>query len=158
MALADDVSRIAGLDFASVTPQEFARLVKELPDRAIAAIARDGALRPRVLREVFGRVERQFRPDAAGSLKALIRWRITGSGGNEDAVYETEIADGACAVREGRSDAEPRLTLVLADPEFLKLVSGNVGPVKLFMLRKVKVMGDIALAAGLTRYFDIPKA
>ncbi|APY88277.1 acyl-CoA synthase [Streptomyces alfalfae] len=158
MAVTDGVRKIAGLDFASVTPEEFARLVKKLSDKEIAAIARDGALRPRVLREVFGRVERQFRPDAAGSLKALIRWRITGSGDNEDAVYETAIADGACAVREGRSDADPRLTLVLADPEFLKLVSGNVGPVKLFMLRKVKIVGDVALAACLTRYFDIPKA
>ena len=156
--MADDVSKIAGLDFASVTPEEFARLVKELSDKEIAAIARDGALRPRVLREVFGRMERQFRPDAAGSLKALIRWRITGSGDNGDAVYETEIDAGTCVVREGRSDAGPRLTLVLADPEFLKLVSGNVGPVKLVMLRKVKVIGDVALAAGLTRYFDIPKA
>ncbi|CAM5262162.1 hypothetical protein SALBM135S_04655 [Streptomyces alboniger] len=64
--MADDVSRIAGLDFASVTPEEFARLVKELSDKEIAAIARDGALRTRVLREVFGRMERQFRPDAAG--------------------------------------------------------------------------------------------
>ncbi|WP_369211681.1 SCP2 sterol-binding domain-containing protein [Streptomyces flavofungini] len=158
MAVADDVSRIAGLDFASVTPEEFAGLVKELSDKEITAIARDGALRTRVLSEVFGRMERQFRPDAAGSLKALIRWQITGSGDNDDAVYETEIDEGTCAVREGRSDAKPRLTLILADPDFLKLVSGNVGPVKLFMLRKVKVVGDVALAAGLTRYFDIPKA
>ncbi|CAM5262195.1 hypothetical protein SALBM135S_04656 [Streptomyces alboniger] len=73
-------------------------------------------------------------------------------------MYETEVDEGTCVVREGASDADPRVTLVLADPEFLKLVSGNVGPVKLFMLRKVKVVGDVALAAGLTRYFDIPKA
>ncbi|MFD4633708.1 SCP2 sterol-binding domain-containing protein [Streptomyces sp. NPDC058284] len=156
--MADDISRIADLDFASVTPEEFARLVKGLSGKEIAEIARDGALRTRVLNEVFGRMERQFKPDAAGSLKALIRWKITGSGDNEDAVYETEIADGTCVVREGRSDAEPRVTLIMADPEFLKLVSGNASPVTLFMLRKVRIAGDVALAAGLTRYFDIPKA
>ncbi|MEU1115577.1 MULTISPECIES: SCP2 sterol-binding domain-containing protein [unclassified Streptomyces] len=156
--MADDISRIADLDFARVTPEEFAGLVKGLSAKEIASIARDGALRARVLNEVFGRMERQFRPEAAESLTALIRWRITGSGDNDEAVYETDIADGTCVVREGRSDAAPRVTLTLADPEFLKLVSGNASPVSLFLTRKVKVAGDVAFAAGLTRYFDIPKA
>ncbi|MEU6125814.1 SCP2 sterol-binding domain-containing protein [Streptomyces sp. NPDC047123] len=156
--MADDISRIAELDFASVTPEEFARIVKGLSGKDIAAIARDGALRARVLQEVFGRMERQFKPDAAGSLEALIRWKVTGSDGNEDVVYETAIADGTCTVSEGRSNAEPRVTLIMADPEFLKLVSGNASPVTMFMMRKVKIAGDVALAAGLTRYFDIPKA
>ncbi|MFK4064734.1 SCP2 sterol-binding domain-containing protein [Streptomyces sp. NPDC029674] len=156
--MADDISRIAELDFARVTPEEFARIVKGLSGKQISRIAEDGELRGRVLKEVFGRMERQFKPAAAGALEALIRWKVTGSGGNEDVVYETEIADGTCAVREGRSDGEPRLTLVMADAEFLKLVSGNASPVTLFMLRKVKLAGDVALAAALTRYFDIPKA
>ncbi|UFQ15735.1 MULTISPECIES: SCP2 sterol-binding domain-containing protein [Streptomyces] len=155
--MADAISRIAGLDFASVTPERFARIVKDLSGKEIAAIARDGALRKRVLDEVFGRMERQFRPEAAGPLTALLRWRITGSGGNPEAVYETRIADGVCTVREGRSEAAPRVTFVLGDAEFLKLVSGNASPVTLFILRKVKVVGDVALAAALTRYFDIPR-
>ncbi|MFE0100287.1 SCP2 sterol-binding domain-containing protein [Streptomyces sp. NPDC059009] len=149
---------LAGLDFASVTPEEFAKIVKGLSHKEIGEIAQDGALRARVLQEVFGRMGRQFKPDAAGSLKALIRWKITGSGDNPEAVYETEIADGTCTVREGRSNADPRVTLVLGDAEFLKLVSGNANPVTMFMMRKLKVAGDVALASGLTRYFDIPKA
>ncbi|MGW2228861.1 SCP2 sterol-binding domain-containing protein [Streptomyces formicae] len=152
------VQGLAGLDFASVTPEEFAQIVKGLSGKEIAELARDVELRGRVLAEVFTRMERQFRPDAAGSLKALIRWKITGSGDNEEAVYETDIADGTCTVREGRSDADPRVTLILADAEFLKLVSGNASPVTMFMTRKVKIAGDVALASGLTRYFDIPKA
>ncbi|MFF3493474.1 SCP2 sterol-binding domain-containing protein [Streptomyces sp. NPDC002795] len=149
---------IAALDFASVTPEEFARLVKGLPAKEINRIARDETLRTRVLKEVFGRVERQFRPDAAGSLEALIRWKVTGQGEIPEAVYETKIANGTCTVTEGRSDAEPRLTLVMGDADFLKLVSGNSSPVTLFMTRKVKIAGDVALAARLTRYFAIPKA
>ncbi|MGV9884280.1 SCP2 sterol-binding domain-containing protein [Streptomyces sp. NPDC003006] len=161
MVVADDIGKIAELDFASVTPEEFARIVKGLSSKEIAGIARDGALRTRVLDEVFRRMERQFKPEAAGALKALIRWGITGGGDNPEApevVYETEIADGVCTVREGRSEAEPRVTLVMADAEFLKLVSGNASPVMLFMMRKVKIAGDVGLASGLARYFDIPKA
>ncbi|MFG2496865.1 SCP2 sterol-binding domain-containing protein [Streptomyces sp. NPDC048441] len=151
----DGTDGLAGLDFASVTPEEFAKIVKGLSGKEITEIAQDGELRARVLAEVFGRMRRQFKPEAAGTLKALIRWKVTGI---DEAVYETEIADGTCTVREGRSDAEPRVTLVLPDAEFLKLVSGNANPVTMFMMRKLKIAGDVALAAGLTRYFDIPKA
>ncbi|MGW7083807.1 SCP2 sterol-binding domain-containing protein [Streptomyces sp. NPDC054871] len=146
---------LAGLDFASVTPEEFAKIVKGLSGKEITEIAQDAELRARVLQEVFGRMGRQFKPEAAGTVKALIRWKITGV---DEAVYETDISEGTCTVRDGRSDAEPRVTLVMADAEFLKLVSGNASPVTMFMMRKIKIAGDVAFAAGLTRYFDIPKA
>ncbi|MEV2251423.1 SCP2 sterol-binding domain-containing protein [Streptomyces sp. NPDC050147] len=146
---------VAGLDFASVTPDEFAKIVKGLSGKEITAIAQDAEVRARVLQEVFGRMGRQFKPEAAGAVEALIRWKITGV---DEAVYETEISEGSCTVREGRSNAEPRVTLVMADAEFLKLVSGNASPVTMFMMRKLKIVGDVAFAAGLTRYFDIPKA
>ncbi|MFF5727795.1 SCP2 sterol-binding domain-containing protein [[Kitasatospora] papulosa] len=145
---------LSGLDFASVSPEDFARIVKGLSARQLGEVMH-GDLRARVLREVFGRMRQQFRPEAAGRLKALIRWKITGE---SEEVYETSIADGACTVRAGRSDAEPRTTLVMGDAEFLKLVSGNGNPVTMFMMRKLKIVGDVGLASGLTRYFDIPKA
>ncbi|WP_228989270.1 SCP2 sterol-binding domain-containing protein [Streptomyces sp. DH8] len=149
--LGDDLAR---LDFAAVAPEEFARIVKGLSARQIAEVMR-GELRTRILGEVFGRMKQQFRPEAAGGLTALIRWKVTGE---SDAVYETAIADGACEVTPGRSEAEPRTTLVMGDVEFLRLVSGNGNPVTMFMMRKLKVAGDVGLASGLTRYFDIPKA
>ncbi|MGW6356684.1 SCP2 sterol-binding domain-containing protein [Streptomyces sp. NPDC055092] len=147
---------IAGLDFSAVTPEQFAKIVKGLSAKEIDRIAQDGGLRARILEEVFARMERQFKPDAAGSLQTLIRWKIT-SADRAEAVYETAIADGACTVTEGRSDATPRVTLAMGDADFLKLVSGNQSPVTMFMMRKVRITGDVALAAGLNRYFDIPK-
>lgn len=145
---------LAALDFAAVSPAEFARIVKGLSAKELDALMH-GELRTRILGEIFGRMKQQFRPEAAGRLEALIRWRITGE---SDQVFETSIRDGACTVGVGRSDAEPRTTLVMGDAEFLKLVSGNGNPVTMFMLRKLKVAGDVGLASGLTRYFDIPKA
>lgn len=155
--MADAVPDLASLDFASVTPQEFAVLVKRTPAKELAAFLR-GEPRARVLAEVFGRMECQFRPENAGSLDTVIRWRITGADGEPEAVYETAISGGRCTVREGASDAEPRVTLTMTDTEFLRLVSGNGNPVTMFMTRKLKVSGDIGLASGLTRLFDIPKA
>ncbi|WP_433572940.1 SCP2 sterol-binding domain-containing protein [Streptomyces sp. CA-251247] len=145
---------LAALDFSAVSPEEFARIVKGLSGRELADVMQ-GELRGRVLREVFGRMKQQFRPENAGSVDALIRWKITGE---TEEVFETSISDGTCTVHEGRSEQEPRTTLVMGDAEFLKLVSGNGNPVTMFMMRKLKIAGDVALAAGLTRYFDIPKA
>ncbi|MBU7600719.1 SCP2 sterol-binding domain-containing protein [Streptomyces sp. P38-E01] len=153
--MADDItSDLSKLDFASVSPEEFARIVKKLSNKEIKELAQ-GELRTRVLGEVFGRMEKQFKPEAAGSTEALIRWKIDGE---SEVVYETLISDGTCTVTEGRSEAEPRVTLLMGDAEFLKLVSGNAGPVTMFMTRKLKIAGDVALASGLTRLFDIPKA
>ncbi|RFC74226.1 SCP2 sterol-binding domain-containing protein [Streptomyces sp. AcE210] len=148
---------IAGLDFSAVSPEQFAKIVKGLSAKEIDRIAQDGELRARILAEVFARMERQFKAAAAGSLQALIRWKITSAADQAEAVYETAIADGTCTVTEGRSDATPRVTLAMGDADFLKLVSGNQSPVTMFMMRKVKITGDVALAAGLNRYFDIPK-
>lgn len=153
--MADDTTGdLSKLDFASVSPEEFARIVKKLSTKEIKELAQ-GELRARVLSEVFGRMEKQFKAESAGSTQALIRWKITGE---TEVVYETKIEDGTCTVTEGRGEAEPRVTLVMGDAEFLKLVSGNASPVTMFMTRKLKIVGDVALASGLTRLFDIPKA
>ena len=157
MSESPTATALAGLDFGAISPQEFARLVKSLSAKQIAAEFQ-GELRLRALREIFARMQRLFRPDAAGSLRALIRWKVEGSAEDGTAVFETAIDAGVCTATEGASAGEPRVTLALTDAEFLKLVSGNANPVTMFVLRKIKIGGDVGLAAGLTRLFDIPKA
>ncbi|MFD7921174.1 SCP2 sterol-binding domain-containing protein [Streptomyces sp. NPDC059740] len=149
----DVAAELAALDFASVTPEEFATIVKGLSRAQLAQVA-TGELRERVLAEVFGRMERQFRPENAGSLSAVIRWKITGE---SEVVYETAIENGTCTVTKGASARTARVTLSMADADFLKLASGNSTPVGLFLSRKVRAVGDLGLAAGLSRLFDIPK-
>lgn len=87
-------AELAGLDFAAVSPEEFARIVTGLSAKQLGEIMH-GELRSRVLGEVFGRMKQQFRPEAAGQLTALIRWKITG---DSEAVYETSIGNGTCTV------------------------------------------------------------
>jgi predicted lipid carrier protein YhbT len=154
MAALDDFD-LEHLDFGAVEPKEFARLVKELPTGRIADLMA-GPQRRRVLDEVFQRMHTLFKPQAAGSRDVLVRWRITAGEAAPD-VYETHIADGVCTVTAAETDRTPRLTLTMAAPEFLKLVSGNASGPTLFFTRKLKIQGDIRLAGGLTYFFDIPR-
>ncbi|KIF77763.1 acyl-CoA synthase [Streptomyces sp. 150FB] len=152
--MAKDIrEQLAGLDFSAVSPGEFARMVKGLSGRELTDALR-GDLRKRVLREIFGRMREQFRPENAGALSAVIRWRITGE---QDEVFETVIDHGRCTVRAYAGDERPRTTFVLGDVEFLRLASGNASPVVMYLRRKVRITGDLTVAAGLTRYFDIPR-
>ncbi|UED87242.1 SCP2 sterol-binding domain-containing protein [Streptomyces profundus] len=151
--MADSGSDLSDLDFAQVTPEEFTALVKRTPARELSRLLH-GEQRARVLGEVFARMEQRFKPENAGSLSAVIRWEITGE---SLAVYETSVADGVCTAREGAHTEEPRVTLTLSDVEFLRLASGNGSPVTMFMTRKIRIAGDIGLASGLARLFDIPR-
>lgn len=145
---------LSGLDFAAVAPDEFARIVKNLSATQLAEVMR-GELRTRILGEIFGRMKQQFRPEAAA-------WPHRADPLEDHRGERCRLRDRDSRRRlpghPGRSDAEPRTTLVMGDAEFLKLVSGNGNPVTMFMTRKLKVAGDVGLASGLTRYFDIPKA
>jgi hypothetical protein len=143
-------------DLAAFTPREFARRVKALSKKELAAIA-SGPARGRIVDEVFGRMRGSFEPEAAGRLRALIRWRIADAGA-PDLVYDMDIADGECRVAQGADDREPRVALTLSAEDFARLCSGNASGVTLFMTRRLKASGDLGLAGSLTRYFDIPEA
>lgn len=140
-------------DFTEITPEQFAKTVRSAGKEELAGVLR-GPHREQILDAVFDRMGRQFRPDLAGGLNAFVRWEITGVA---PLVYELSIRGGACTTSKGRSDEDARVTLNLADADFLRLVSGNASGPMLFMTRKMRVDGDLGLAAGLTRYFDIPR-
>lgn len=147
---------VSQLDFAELSPHEFARLVKQA-SRADLEDVMSGELRGRVLDEIFTRMTTQFLPEKAGDKRAVVHWRITGrpDGGHDE--YELVIADGTCAVSQPPS-RQPRVTVTLDAVEFLKLVSGNAASTTLFFTKKLSLEGDLGFGAGLTNLFDIPKA
>lgn len=150
----DDLD-IARLDLASLTPQDFAGLVKQTSKQQLAHVLA-GEHRGRVLDEIFGRMREQFLPEKAGSRPAVVHWRISGrpDGGYDE--YELVIADGACTVNSPPQQ-EPRVTIALEAVEFLRLVSGNSSATTMFLTRKLTLDGDLGLGAGLTGMFDIPQ-
>ncbi|MEE6258283.1 SCP2 sterol-binding domain-containing protein [Plantactinospora sonchi] len=142
--------------FASVDPQQFAKLVKSTPDAKLAEVMQSDR-RVTILDAVFSRMPALFRADRAGSTNAVIHWTITGGPDGDSDTYEVVIENGTCQVSETPS-REPKLSLTMGPVEFLKVVSGGANPVMMFMTGKLKAKGDLGLAANIANLFDIPKA
>lgn len=148
--LADDANP------ATLAPAELARLVKRCgPDELLRLL--QGPHRTAVLDEVVRRMPDVFRPDRAGSTEAAVHWRVGDrpEGGHD--VYELVIAGGSCAVSpEPRH--RPRLVLTIGAVDFLRVVTGNVSPMMLFLRGRMKAEGDPGLVMRFPGMFDVPKA
>lgn len=158
--LLEAASDLAGsgdeVDLSGLGPEQFARLISRASDDQIAAVMRRPELRERVLDEVFRRMGEHYKSDRARDTEAVVRWRI---GSDDDLLrYECVLTGGTCAVNKEPQHDEPRATVTVTAPEFLKLASGNASAPALFMKGKLKVAGDLGFAAGLTKLFQIPKA
>jgi putative sterol carrier protein len=108
-----------------------------------------------VLDGIFWQMPRHIDRRAAAAVDGTVRWRITGSTGDAD-VYELELSRDRCRARRGESDAEPRLTIALDAVEFVKLATGNSDPMQAYFKGRIKLAGDIMLAAKLQVLFRIP--
>ncbi|WP_158879514.1 SCP2 sterol-binding domain-containing protein [Amycolatopsis anabasis] len=145
------------LDLGKVDPRHFAKLVARASKAQLDRVVAEPALRERVLGEIFDRMRSHIRPDRAKNVHAVVHWRLTGgSGAGGYDRYETVIADGGCTVsREMRE--QPRVTITVGPTDFFKLITHQATPAVLFVTGKIKVKGDLAFAAGLIGFFDLPK-
>lgn len=143
--------------FETMSPEEFAQTVKTMSDPEISEVMR-GEHRVAILDAIFDRFPTLFRADRAAGVGTTTQFRITG--GPDDHphdTYEVVVDDGECRVSEEPGD-EYDVSLMMAPPEFTKMVTGRGNPTMLVMRGKIKVKGDLAAAAQFPSMFDIPKA
>jgi putative sterol carrier protein len=141
--------------YADLDPVQFAALVKSTPKEQLEAVI-DGPHRSVLLAAIFNRMPGLFRADKAASVNAVIRWNLTSPAAAQPSVWSVVIADGSCSVSDNASLA-PKVSLTMGGYTFLQLVSGNANPAMLVVTGKVKVNGDLATAASIANYFDLPK-
>ncbi len=103
------------------------------------------------IKEVFDQMGGRFRPDKATGTNAVIQYDISGEGGG---TWHAVIKDGACTVQEGPG-TNPNLTLSMAAPDWLDMVSGKQSGQMLFMSGKLKLKGDMGLAMKLGSMFSM---
>jgi putative sterol carrier protein len=135
-----------------IPPDQFAKLIAEASDEQIV----EGVTvnREPLLTEIFNRWPEQFRPDQARDVDAVIEWQVTGEEGGDDR-WQITISDGACSVaRDG--DADPDVTFRVGPVEFVKLIAGIESGPKLFVFGKLKIRGNLMLAARVPGFFAAP--
>jgi len=146
-----------GIELAKMRTDTFVWFVSRASTTQLEQLMAHTHLRHVVLDEIFRRMGEHLDPDRAATLRAVVHWRFTGGAGDGGYDrFQTHIEAGTCVSgREPTADA--RVTLTLSPVDFLRAVTGAVNVAMLFVRGKVKVRGDIAFAAGLINYFDLPK-
>lgn len=146
-----------GIELARMRTETFVWFVSRASSTQLELLMAHDHLRHVVFDEIFRRMSKHLDQDRAATLNAVVHWRFTGGAGDGGFDrFQTLIEDGRCVSgREPTADA--RVTLTMSPVDFIRAVTGTANVAMLFMRGKVKVRGDIAFAAGLINYFDLPK-
>lgn len=149
-----DLKDLKPEDLSTLDPAEFVAVLKNAPDKELKQVL-DGPMRTPLIDSIFEHMPQMFRSDKAGGMTATSHWTIGGNG--DDDLWTVAIADGAATSMRGH-DGDPSVSLAMGPVEFIKLVTKTGNPVMMVMMGKIKIKGDMALAANIGNLFDVPKA
>lgn len=122
----------------------------KLSDQALTARV-DELGRDVVLAQIFAQMERSFLADRAAGVEATVQYDVLDG---QTSTWNVELsgARGTCVARPGPA-TNPRLTLGLALPKFVRLMFGQTNGMQLFMQGQLKVQGDMLFAQRLQGLF-----
>ncbi|GGS19885.1 SCP2 sterol-binding domain-containing protein [Actinokineospora fastidiosa] len=137
--------------------ETFVRFLDKASREQIEALMAHPHLRYVVFDELFQRMSAHLDRTKSAGLRAVVHWQFPG-GPHDDGIdrFETRIREGRCVTGD-EPTADPRVTLTVDPVDFLRVITGSVNVPMLFLSGKVKVKGDIAFAATLIGYFDLPR-
>jgi putative sterol carrier protein len=141
-------------DVSMIPPDQFAALIAQASDDQIAEGMRVN--RAQLLKEIFGRWPSQFDAARAGDVNAVIEWEITNPEGGEDR-WQIAIKDGQCSAAKA-GEAKPDVTFRVGPVDFVKLIAGAESGPKLFVFGRLKISGNLMLAARVQGFFRQPQA
>ena len=132
------------------------RLVREASPERLEQIMRSPA-RWALLEGIFWQMPKRLDPKAAVEVETSVLWTITGrADGGADSWLLLVTRGSARTQRVGASMPEAKLTISMDGVELLRLVSGNLDPMTAYMQGRIKLEGDIMVAATLSRIFRMP--
>lgn len=99
--------------------------------------------------DMFGTLEKRFKPEAAAGLDMTIAYDI---GGSEGGAWTATIRDGACTVTEGLA-SEPTLRIMVNAKDWVDLMLGRVEAMTLLSTGRARFEGDLSLAMKLGEIF-----
>jgi putative sterol carrier protein len=102
------------------------------------------------VRETMQAIPNHFNAEKAKDVSGVVQCMFSG---NQASDWVITIENQECKVDEGKA-TNPDLTLK-ADAEVgVKVLTGEIDPMRAYMLGKVKVFGDLSLGMKLTNFFD----
>jgi putative sterol carrier protein len=132
----------------------FARYVaRSSPERRARLM--QGWTRPILMRRIFKAMQSEFDAEQGKGVEAVLHWEIGAREDGEVDRWQVVIENGRCHAAR-RLDREATITIKLDGPQFLELVTGIASGPELFMSGKLKIEGDMLLAARLTSLFRMP--
>src|SRR5829696_261279 len=107
------------------------------------------------LRMVFTGMARRFRPDKAAGFEGEIVYELKTDGTKKP--WTVDIRAGKATARPGPG-RDPKLTVALATPDFVRLIARAADPGKLLMTGRLYMEGDFQVAAKLGEMFGQPSS
>jgi hypothetical protein len=136
----------------TIGPQDLLTMIEGRSDAEIISrfteLGVDSAL-DRVFEGMVG----AFLPDRAGKDSAVIQWDLMTPEGPR--VYQLVVENGKCSWNRD-SLSQPRVSLKIAVPDFLRLITGKLGGLQAFFQGKLKVGGDVLFAQQQEKWFQKP--
>jgi putative sterol carrier protein len=145
------MSQIDASDFSALS----AAVEEHADEELVAAIQQQEGGVDGVLGQVFAGMANSFNPAKAAGQQATVQYEISSPAGTHE--WAMRIADGTCEVEKGRVEG-PRVTIRIGLADFLRLITGKVNGMQLFMTGKLKVSGDLFFAQTYQSWFDRPQA
>jgi putative sterol carrier protein len=139
-------------ELPDIPPEQFAALVREASDEQLAEGFREN--REALLGEIFRRMPERFDPERATDVAAVIEWQVTRPDGEPDR-WQVVIRDGTCTAEAG-GQAEPDVSFRVAPVDFVKLITGVEAGPKLFVFGRLRIRGNLMLAARMQSWFRLP--
>jgi putative sterol carrier protein len=145
------MSQLDASDYSSLK----AAVEQHSNEELMAAIQQQDGGVDGVLDKVFAGMVESFNPARAAGQQAVVQFEINAPDGTRE--YAMRVADGRCEIDRGRAES-PRVTIQVGLADFLRLITGNVNGMQLFMTGKIKVRGDLFFAQTYQSWFERPQS
>ena len=131
-----------------MSPEAFREMVKGKSDEELLAAVKGSE--SQVLDGTFESMKEAFDPSKAVGVTAVIQYNIDTPSGLMS--YHLKIENGTCSIGKGAS-TNPRVTLALNLPNFLRMMIGELNGMQAFMTGKLKVSGDVFFSQSIASWF-----
>lgn len=102
------------------------------------------------VKQIMEEIPNYFNPDKAKGVSGVVQCMFTG---DQASNWVISIKDQECKVEEGAVN-NPDLTIKAKAEDGVKLLTGEMDPMRAYMLGKIRVYGDLALGMKLMNFFD----